>query len=461
MKDPYGQPLSTSDVRVEAAIADFIEGFLSNETRVTHILNIADSEDQCALAQAYSAALMLMGESHDAAEMARPFMEKAKAMASTATEREQWVIAAVDAWYCDDIPRALRLGEELADRFPRELAMAKITQNHYFNFGNPAGMLRIAEKVAPTHPTDPHVHGMLAFGYEQCHLLAEAEMAAQKALELKEKEPWAQHALAHVYLTRGQTDTGIRFLEEVSVTWQDLNSFMYTHNWWHLCLFYLNRDRFGDVLKCFDTHLWGISPEFSQDQIGAVSMLMRLEHHAVDVGQRWLAVGEYLKTRVRDHVNPFLDLQYIYGLSRAGMAEADEMFEQLERYAVQAPEHEQSRWVDIALPAARGLMAHARGQWRRTSEILEEILPRMHHLGGSHAQRALFEMVLLDARIKAGDWVNAQQSLEILRQYDDRVPHTWRLLAQAYTALELPQEVARTQAALAGLVENRERNAEC
>ena len=57
---------------------------------------------------------------------------------------------------------------------------------------------------------------------------------------MRRKEPWAQHALAHVLLTRGRIDEGARFLEQAADTWTELNSFMVTHLWWHLTLFYLS-----------------------------------------------------------------------------------------------------------------------------------------------------------------------------------------------------------------------------
>jgi ATP/maltotriose-dependent transcriptional regulator MalT len=60
---------------------------------------------------------------------------------------------------------------------------------------------------------------------------------------MRRKEPWAQHALAHVFLTRGRMDEGALFLEEVADTWSGLNSFMLSHIWWHLALFYLSQGR--------------------------------------------------------------------------------------------------------------------------------------------------------------------------------------------------------------------------
>ena len=48
-----------------------------------------------------------------------------------------------------------------------------------------------------------------------------------------------------------------------------------------------------------------------------------LELAGVDVGPRWANVANHLALRLADHVLPFLDLQYLYGLARADRPEAD------------------------------------------------------------------------------------------------------------------------------------------
>ena len=134
----------------------------------------------------------------------------------------------------DDPALTLRLFDRISDEFPRDLVIVKTHQYFEFNRGNPPEMLRVALKVASANADIAYAHGMTAFAYEQCHLLNEAEAEARTALEMRRKEPWAQHALAHVLLTRGQIDEGARFLEQAADTWTGLNSFMITHIWWHL-----------------------------------------------------------------------------------------------------------------------------------------------------------------------------------------------------------------------------------
>ena len=75
---------------------------------------------------------------------------------------------------------------------------------------------------------------------------------------MRHKEPWAHHALAHVMLTQGRLAEGHAFMAAMSPTWTGLNSFMETHNWWHLALFALEQnlrpDAFQPLLACMMAH---------------------------------------------------------------------------------------------------------------------------------------------------------------------------------------------------------------
>ena len=272
---------------------------------------------------------------------------------------------------------------------------------------------------------------MLAFGYEQMHRLPEAEAAARRALTIKAKEPWAQHALAHVMLSTGRTREGVAFLEEASRTWVDLNSFMYTHNWWHKALFHISLGDNQAVFDAYDNHVWGIEPDYSQDQVGAVSLLARMEVAGMDVGGRWEDVAARMKGRATDTIQPFLTLQYLYGLARAERDEATTLMQAVEDRAAGATGFDAVVWREVALPAARGMLAHARGDFAAAARWLSVANPRLQEIGGSHAQRDLFGQLLLDAQMKTGNWQVARQMLEMRRTWDpDGVPLA-RMLAEA------------------------------
>lgn len=419
-----------------AALNDFVEGFISSEARAANILQAQD--DPSPIVQACCAALHMFAETGEAPAHARPFIARALAGAAKVSERERRFIDAVAAWVRGDLPRAIALHEAQAQEFPRDLASLKLGHYHLFNRGDSPGMLRMALAALPAAGDVPYLHGMLAFAWEQCHFLEEAEASARQAIAMRRKEPWAHHALAHVMLTQGRLNEGHAFLQEVSPTWTGLNSFMVTHNWWHQALFALDLERHGEVLAIYDRHVWAEAKEYSQDQVNAVSLLARLELAGVPVGARWQDLGHYLAARKHDHVLPFLDMQYVYGLARAGLeGEARSLLASISRHAANVPSDGAQAWQRVCVPASRGLFAHAAGEWGNAVEHLGQALPRLAEIGGSHAQRDLFAQIHLDAMLRSGQWSGAQ---DILQRQVRAQPESLRIRRQAarlYSALGL------------------------
>lgn len=446
MKDWLGNDVTTTDSAVLAGINDFQEGFLGYESKAASILAAADADAGSAVANAYAAFFYMFLESPDAPKLALPYLLRAEAAARAANRREAMTIASARAWIDNDIPRAVRLAHQVIEEFPHDLVVLKVAQYHEFNLGHAAGMLSLAQKAEDANKDLCHMHGLLAFAYEQCHLLDQAETSARRAIEIKRKEPWAHHALAHVLLTQGRINEGLAFLEDVSETWTDLNSFMVTHNWWHIALNYISLGQYDKALKSYDDHVWGVWKEYSQDQIGAVSLLLRLELVGVNVGDRWKDVAAHLKTRTHDFVQPFLTMQYLYGLARAGAPEADELMANLRGFVGKAPGFVQNAWSNVAVPACESLMAHARGDHETVVQKMIPTISRIIEIGGSHAQRDLFEQVLLDSVIRTGRYSTAQQMLEMRRGYEPcAVPNNDKL-ASVYEHLGLPREAAHAQA---------------
>jgi hypothetical protein len=438
VRDYLGNPVTGCEQRTLSAIDDFIEGSLAYETRAERILTAADNDPESCLANSYAGFLWMLLEAPDAAEHAARYLLAAEHAAPQATRREQLSAAMLRAWAEDNLPRAVSLCDQASDEFPRDLIMAKMQQYFEFNRGNAPEMLRVALRSLGAAADVPYAHGMAAFAFEQCHLLAEAHSAADTALKMRSKEPWAQHALAHVLLTRGHVDAGAQFLESAAAGWTDLNSFMLTHLWWHLALFYLSQGRDAEALELYDAHCWGIAKHYSQDQIGAISLLTRFELAGIDVGERWQDVAHYLEMRAEDTVQPFLTLQYLYGLARARRPQAEMLLDAVRRQAAASPPFSRAAWQEVALPACEGLYRYARGDYDRAWQWLAASVPRIAEVGGSHAQRDLFEQILLDAAQKSGRLISAQQMLELRRKVDPDGVAVNQALAAVYRQLNLP-----------------------
>jgi len=449
-RDYLGNPVTGQQDATLCAIDDFMAGFLAYETRAERIVAAADADPDCCAANAYAGMLWMLLEAPEAGRRAAKYLAAAQRTARLATRREQLNAALLHAWVDDDLALAIRICDQASDEFPRDLVIVKTHQYFEFNRGDAAAMLRIALKVGSENADVPYYHGMAAFAYEQCHLLEEAESSARTALAMRRKEPWAQHALAHVFLTRGCIDEGAQFLEDAADTWTGLNSFMLTHLWWHLALFYLSQGRGGQALKLYDEHCWGVAKNYSQDQIGAVSLLARLEIAGIDVGPRWQDLAEHLVARANDTVQPFLTLQYLYGLARADRPQAETLLESVRSHAQHAPQFSRAVWREVALPGCEGLYAYARGDYPRAWDRLVPAVARMREVGGSHAQRDLFEQILLETAIRGGRLATAQQMLELRRGADPYGVPVNMSLAAVYSRLGLADlaDQARSRAAL-------------
>lgn len=409
--DLLGNEIHVADAASVAAVDDFVGGFIASEARIVNVLAAAEHDDSV-IVQTCAAVLHLFSESPAGPVNARPHLARAAASKIAASDRERCFAGAVQAWCDDDIGSAIERLEALLRDHPRDLASLKLVQEFHFNLGDARSMLRVALGSQAAAADVPYLHGMTAFGHEQCHEMRQAEQAARRAIAMQEKEPWAHHALAHVMLTEGRIAEGRAFMQDMSRLWVGLNSFMETHNWWHLALFALEQGDDAAVLALYDDHVWGVCKEYSQDQIGAVSLLARLELAGVDVGERWQDVADHLAARTHDQVQPFLDMQYLYGLARAGRPEADALLRAVEDFAPRAPALTRAAWQGVAVPACRGLLAHARGDFARAAEALAQARPRLHTIGGSHAQRDLFEQILIDALLRSGQHGPARALLE-------------------------------------------------
>lgn len=448
MHDLYGLPVTCTTETTRQGIDDFVHGFISFQPKAANILKAAKSDPDNGLANAYAAILYMLLEAPVAAKLAQPFLDNAR-RATGLTARETAAVEAAELFVTGKIPKLIELCEATVSAYPRDMVMLKLGQYHTFNIGDFPAMLRIAQKAQKGAGDIAYAHGMLAFGFEECHLLDDAETAAHAALAIDPSEPWAHHALAHIYLTRGQVHEGTAFLESVAHHWVDLNSFMHSHNWWHLALFYISAGRTDDLLAAYDTHVWGLSKDYSQDQVGAVSLLARMEFAGVNVGDRWQDVADHVAKRGADTTSPFLTLQYLYALGRTQRAEAETLLSAIEKRAEDTAQHDHQTWADVAIWAAHGIAAHAAQDYDDTIRFLGKALPRLAECGGSHAQRDLFEQIHLDALIKSGRTSQAQQVLEMRRTFDpDGVPLNM-MLADVYDQSGLPDQAttARNRAA--------------
>ncbi|MHC5747936.1 MAG: tetratricopeptide repeat protein [Nostoc sp.] len=400
LKDAQGLVVTTDSAQAIAAINRFIDQALCyGQDAETAIFQAIEADPTCALAHAYAAAYYLTQENSKAWQQVQPYLQVAQRNLAKITDREKLYVQAILAWANQEIDLAIGFHEEITNKFPRDLISVQQGQYHYFYTGNKEKLLKIAQKVLPSNPQQDYLYGMVAFGLEQCHLLKAAEKMARQAIALNRYDPWAHHALAHVMETQGRVNEGIAWMESFADTWENCNSMLYSHNWWHIALYYLEQENYQKVVSLYDTQIWERANKQSpKDQVGAISLLLRLELRGVNVGNRWQSIIPYLYSRIDEHALAFQDLHYVYALAKAGHTGwVNQMLQSMQYHALSINPFLQRSWLEVAIPAARGMVAHAKGDFNTAVTELKLVLPRLHEIGGSHAQQVLFEQIYHDA----------------------------------------------------------------
>ena len=304
----------TTDVPATIGAIDRFERALLRHGCDTHmIVAAADADPDCALVNALAAATLL---SVEAQEEASPYLAAMIAATPQATDRERLFVRGVAASAAGRRDAAIAAYLEIAHRWPRDLVSAKLCQLHQLESGDAAGMLRTAHLMLPANGDNHFAYGMLAFALAQGHDADGAEAAARQALAMSLDDPWAHHALAHVFAARRQAADGLAWLERHVDVWAGCGLGLAVHMWRHLAFCHIDLDDRQEALRIYDERVVPACEDGVTSQIDALSLLARLELEGYHVGGRWAALATRLDARLNERVIDLRDLHASYGLVR-------------------------------------------------------------------------------------------------------------------------------------------------
>jgi tetratricopeptide (TPR) repeat protein len=351
------------------------------------------------------------------------------AEAAGVTPRERAHLAALAAWIAGDFAGATARWDAIAGEHPRDVVALKLAQYGYFYAGASDRMHGVLVRALPAWDDDLPGYGFLlgrhAFALGEIEDYPAAERVGRDAIERNPADIWAAHAVAHVFEMAGRPQDGLRWIAGLEDKWSQCNNFVY-HLFWHRCLFLLELGAQARVLDLYDREVRPDSTDDLLDISNAVSLLWRLEQQCVGVGSRWQELADLARAHVDDHLLIFGDLHYLMALAAAGyIKDAARMVDSLSRFAAESSESQAVvvREPALALALARALLAHRLG---RHESVVFELLPvryAVQRIGGSHAQRDLFEQMLIDSAVRAGNPVLALTL--IASRLEDRSRDVW------------------------------------
>jgi hypothetical protein len=371
-------------------------------------------------------------------------------LATTANERERAHFAAARAWLAGEYTKAADQYAAIVREWPGDTLALRLTQASCVFIGRSGGHLQVvAPALAAWRPGMPgyeHVLAMHAYALAESGEGVRAEESGHRALALRQRHPFAIHAVAHALLDRGRAAEGAKWLADRAADWRGIGG-LARHLVWHDALFQLEIGRIDRVLANLDAPRPagdGADATPASDAGDAAALLWRLHLEGIDVGDRWQPVATTWAKRAGDAFWPLLDVHAMMAFAATGRdAEADELHRVMGS-AAKGCTRGAAVVREVALPMARAVLAFGREQYARVIDLAAPLRNDLWRLGGSRTQRDALDLTVLEAAIRAG---RARLAQAIIVERKAAAPLTPRARVQAARAGALAENTGIRAAA--------------
>ncbi len=321
-----------------------------------------------------------------------------------ATMREIAFVHALGDWLHGRPTRAATRMQVILNLNPRDALAMKMIQAIHFVMGRPEAMRASVEGVIAAwddHPARGYILGCHAFALEETGEFARAERIGREGVALAPDDAWGLHAVAHVYDTTGRAQDGLDWLTGREGSWAHCNNFRF-HVWWHRALMHLDLGEHDTALALYDADIRAEKTDDYRDISNGASLLARLELEGVDVGDRWEELADLSETRAVDGCLAFADLHYLLALCGGDRDEAAAGLIARMQSTRPAANEAQRVIAHPGLHVAQGLQAFAAGEYAAAWMHLRTGRADLQQIGGSHAQRDVFERITIEAALRGG-----------------------------------------------------------
>ncbi|XP_005379564.1 PREDICTED: tetratricopeptide repeat protein 38 isoform X2 [Chinchilla lanigera] len=357
------------------------------------------------------------------------------------TQREQLHVSAVETFAKGNFPKACELWEEILRDHPTDMLALKFAHDGYFYLGYQEQMRDSVARVypfwTPDVPLSSYVKGLYSFGLMETHFYDQAEKLAKEALSIEPTDAWSVHTVAHVHEMRAEVKAGTEFMQRSESQWKD-SDMLACHNYWHWALYLIEKGEYEAALTIYDDH---ILPRLKGrgsvlDVVDSCSMLFRLQMEGVSVGQRWQDVLPVTRPHTQDHILLFNDAHFLMAsLGAQDRQTTQDLLTGLQEASKSPGENCQHQLArDVGLPLCLAMVEFKDGNPDRALELLLPIRYRIVQMGGSDAQRDVFNQMLIHAALNCTSSAHRNVARSLLMERDALKPNsplTERLIRKA------------------------------
>lgn len=399
--DRHGNTLSGSTAEAIEAFDAAVTAFGRYRGDPVKQLDIAlAAAPECAAAYLFKAYLFALATEPRATAFARQLADRARDLPMNDRERSQ--LAALDHLIAGNWTWAAEGLDHHSMLWPRDLVA--LQSGHLMDFFR-ANARDLRDRIARAlpawtegEPGHSFVLGMHAFGLEECGDYARAEERGRAAVEGDPLDGWAHHAVTHVLEMQGRTGAGLAWMAEREPFWSGDDSFFQVHNWWHRALFHLEEEDPAAALALYDGPVLANTAGTASNLVDGSALLWRVMLSGHEVGDRWIGLAQEWRKHADGKLFPFND--WHAAMAYLGAGEMDEVDTLLARYD-DVP-GEVGTWARTTGRALiEGFRDFALGSYGDAVARLAPARQIANSFGGSHAQRDIIDLTLVEAALRA------------------------------------------------------------
>jgi hypothetical protein len=403
-RDRYDQPLTTVSDSAAAFYRDGVDRILSAWYGAGEAFDRAIAEDP-AFALAHIARARIHQMNMEVTE-ARAKAAHARQLAATASERERQHVEIMAAAIEGKPKIALTRAEQHLDRYPRDALVLSLLLGAFGLYAfsgradHDAARLAICERNAGHYGEDWWFLTYLGWSHTEAGNAGTGRTLTERAMALRVENANAAHGLSHALFEQGDMAAGRRFLSG----WlpeHERASFLHGHLSWHVALSALDAGDLDGALGIYEQHIRPPNSRYPPLNVftDAASLLWRLSLAGkAGLEPYWREVAAY-GDRFFPRAGPhFADVHYALVAAATGSVALETRLAELE--ALEADGRLAPGAAAIGL--CRGIRAFAEGDNDNAIRILEPLMPAVVRIGGSHAQRELWEDTLIVACLRGG-----------------------------------------------------------